>query len=155
MKFPVAVLKSLLFHAWTLHDSYNMQGFGTFYRSVPCMLHAWITACISCMFHVWNMHVYCIEYACSMYGMWCISCMKHACFMLIHLYSMCSTYVFHAWYRRILCMIRHILCVVQVYSMCGTGVFMHGICVFCVWYIPYFRIIKHVHLYPHRKKSCP
>ena len=81
------------------------------------MLHAWITAYISCM-----------EYACSMHGIW----------PPFHAYSMRGTCVFHAWYRWIPCMVQAysmhgtgvfhawymcILCVVQAYSLRGTGVF--------------------------------
>ena len=101
MKFPVAMLKSLLFHAWTMHDSWNMhvtgRDLGHFTgRYHACYKHELLPD-ISCMFHGWNLADF----------------MKHAC---IKPYSMCGTSVFHAWYW-------HIPCVVQAYSMRGTGVF--------------------------------
>ena len=73
------------------------------------MLHAWISAYISCM-----------EYACFMHGTCMknmhISCMKLACSMHDKVYSMHGSGIFHTLYR-------HIPCVIQAYSMCGTGVF--------------------------------
>ena len=90
--------------------------------------------------------LYCMEYACSMHGIWHISCIFHAWYWffpcMVQANSMHDTSVFHAWYRGIPCVVqaysmrgtcifhaqyRYIPCVVQVYSMRGTGVFtVHG-----------------------------
>ena len=133
-EIPVTILKGLLFHAWTMHDSWNMhvtgRDLGHFTgRYHACYKHELLPD-ISCMFHGWNladfMHETCMFQAIFHVWYWCIPC-------LVLAYSMCGTGVFHAWYRRISCM-------VQAYSMHGTGIF-HA-CVPCV--VRVFPCMYHV-----------
>ena len=108
----LTILMSLLFHAWTMHDSWNMhvtgRDLGHFTgRYHACYKHELLPD-ISCMLHAWNLADFMHE-----------TCMFQA--------------IFHAWYW-------HIPCLVQAYSMHGTGVFRtwywHIPCVVqvCVWY---------------------
>ena len=115
MKISVTILKSLLFHAWTMHDSWSMH------EHIACRDLGHFTMHVTCMnYCLYFMHASCKEYSCSVHGIWPISCIFHVWYWrlpcVVQAYSKHSIGVFYVYYR-------HIPCAVQTYFMCGTGVF--------------------------------
>ena len=129
MKFPVTIMKSLLFHAWTMHDSWNMHGIWW----ISCMRHACFKPYSmrgTGVFHSWYRPIPCVIQAYSMRGTGIFHAWYRHIPCMVQAYSMHGTGIFHAWYRRIPCM-------VLAYSMCGTGV-----CVPCM--VQVFPCMHHV-----------